>query len=60
MGKRGGEDIDGETIMRVMMLPGSLRLAEAEHDRGLANWSADLGGTTESGGKDRTWTLSFL
>ena len=37
----GSEDIDGETIMRVMMLPGSLRLAEAEHDLGLANWSAD-------------------
>ena len=46
VGKRGGEDIDGETIMRVMMLPGSLRLAEAEHDLGLANWSADLSNST--------------
>ena len=43
---RGSEDIDGETIMRVMMLPGSLRLAEAEHDLGLANWSADLSNST--------------
>lgn len=42
----GSEVIDGETIMRVMMLPGSLRLAEAEHDLGLANWSADLSNST--------------